>query len=83
MQGAWQAPHEPARAPLPFPLLPRPKSPSDFGHPRRRATDVFIVLNAIIFALNWLSKDILLVMMAKVRDSVACPGPTMACTAHG
>ncbi|EFJ46752.1 hypothetical protein VOLCADRAFT_105418 [Volvox carteri f. nagariensis] len=47
------------------------KALSEFGHPARRATDVFLVLNALIYALNWLSKDVLLLWGCKVNALIA------------
>ncbi|KAG2441553.1 hypothetical protein HXX76_003174 [Chlamydomonas incerta] len=50
---------------------PRPMAWSDFGHPRRRTTDVFLCLNAAVFVLNWLSRDVLLIWGAKVNALIA------------
>eukprot|EP00198_Chlamydomonas_reinhardtii_P010001 XP_001699338.1 rhomboid-like protein [Chlamydomonas reinhardtii] len=49
----------------------RPKTWSDFGHPRRRTTDVFLCLNALVFVLNWLSRDVVLIWGAKVNALIA------------
>ncbi|GLI69436.1 hypothetical protein VaNZ11_014047 [Volvox africanus] len=50
----------------------RPKKTfSDFGQPGRRATDVFLTLNAIIYVINWLSKDVLLLWGCKVNSLIA------------
>ncbi|GLC52292.1 hypothetical protein PLESTB_000605800 [Pleodorina starrii] len=49
----------------------RSKSYSDFGHPGRRATDVFLVLNAAVYLLNWLTKDTLLLWGCKINSLIA------------
>jgi hypothetical protein len=46
-----------------------PRSPTDIGHVRRRATDVFLAINAVVYALNWMSKDVLMLLGCKVGQS--------------
>lgn len=41
------------------------RSLADFGHPRRRLTDMLLVLNVVAFGLQWYSKDRMLVWGAK------------------
>ncbi|KAG2499488.1 hypothetical protein HYH03_002435 [Edaphochlamys debaryana] len=50
---------------------PREKSLSDFWHPRRRATDVFLLLNAAVYLLNWLAKDRLLWWGLKINALIS------------
>lgn len=47
------------------------KSLADFGHPRRRLTDMLLLLNVVAFGLQWYSKDYMLVWGAKVNQLIA------------
>jgi hypothetical protein len=60
-------------APAP-PRAPRPqrqRGALDFGSPLRRCTDVLLVLNALLFAGQWLSRDALTLWGAKVNSLIA------------
>eukprot|EP00208_Stichococcus_sp_RCC1054_P008445 CAMPEP_0206149880 /NCGR_PEP_ID=MMETSP1473-20131121/38009_1 /ASSEMBLY_ACC=CAM_ASM_001109 /TAXON_ID=1461547 /ORGANISM="Stichococcus sp, Strain RCC1054" /LENGTH=293 /DNA_ID=CAMNT_0053547363 /DNA_START=627 /DNA_END=1509 /DNA_ORIENTATION=- len=50
---------------------PRPKSPADFGHPRRRVTDVLLALNVVMFGLQAIFKPSLLMWGAKINSKIA------------
>eukprot|EP00879_Flechtneria_rotunda_P023767 GHRR01025163.1.p1 GENE.GHRR01025163.1~~GHRR01025163.1.p1 ORF type:complete len:296 (+),score=107.40 GHRR01025163.1:713-1600(+) len=47
------------------------KGPLDFGSPLRRCTDSLLVLNGLMFLLQWASKDALMLWGAKVNSLVA------------
>jgi hypothetical protein len=52
----------PARGPATF---------QDWGHPARRATDALLVLNAVCFAGQVLSRDVLTLLGAKINAAIA------------
>jgi hypothetical protein len=45
----------------------RPRSWQEFGHEARRATDTLLLLNALMFIVQWMSKDVVTFWGAKVR----------------
>ncbi len=47
------------------------RGPLDFGSPLRRCTDSLLVLNALMFVLQWASKDALMLWGAKVNSLIA------------
>lgn len=47
------------------------KGPLDFGSPLRRCTDGLLVLNALMFVLQWASKDALMLWGAKINSAIA------------
>jgi hypothetical protein len=47
------------------------KGPLDFGSPLRRCTDGLLVLNALMFVLQWASKDALMLWGAKINTAIA------------
>lgn len=50
------------------------KTLADFGHPRRRLCDALLVLNVVMFGLQWYSKGRMLMWGAKVRlpEQLSC-----------
>lgn len=54
---------------LPF-AANRKKTLQDFGHPLRQVTDGLLVLNLVVFGLQWLTKDAITVLGAKVNSLV-------------
>lgn len=57
---------------VPFPLLCSGGTEANsvkypmFGHPLRRVTDIILVLNCVMFAAQWLSKDAVTLLGMKV-----------------
>jgi membrane associated rhomboid family serine protease len=51
----------------------KPKGPFDFGSPLRRCTDAILVVTALVFAAQWLTRDAITVWGAKV-NSLIWPG---------
>lgn len=53
--------------------LPRRRPPSsrDFGHPNRRLTDIILVVNGLVFGLDWLLRNELMLLGAKVNSAIA------------
>uniref|UniRef100_A0A383VP94 Peptidase S54 rhomboid domain-containing protein n=1 Tax=Tetradesmus obliquus TaxID=3088 RepID=A0A383VP94_TETOB len=47
------------------------KGPLDFGSPLRRCTDGLLVLNCLMFVLQWASKDALMLWGAKINSAIA------------
>jgi hypothetical protein len=47
------------------------KRPLDFGSPLRRCTDGLLVLNVLMFVLQWASKDALMLWGAKINSAIA------------
>jgi hypothetical protein len=47
------------------------KGPLDFGSPLRRCTDGLLVLNVLMFVLQWASKDALMLWGAKINSAIA------------
>lgn len=45
--------------------------PLDFGGALRRCTDGILVLNTLLFVINWASKDVLMLWGAKINSLIA------------
>lgn len=45
--------------------------PLDFGSALRRCTDGILVLNGLLFVVNWASKDVLMLWGAKINSLIA------------